>query len=461
MTAVQTYAYLRESAVHEAAAGPALDLATSGGWTPDGPAANPSFFTGFLTAPTVAAPAILAVADIAAARYFQPRRAASLDPVVTGDGGCLRLESFSGCCGVYARLDILPAGLDGGDVGRGTTNVDVNEPLRRALAMIGGLDPLHLAVGPHGVEATTFDGRFVEKKVPLPDRWVRGFAEAQVAAAGFTPRAELSGPAASAFLRALPRPTTTGRRTVRLLVPDGKTLRPAIRPVAGALSLAGPERLDVLRRVLRHLTGLRVYAPDAAPGVPTATAWEALLPGMRLTLMHSPEASRGFSGEGGVLDDLATRDGAADADAIAELLAWEPRIDVADLSAQSGLPESRVRAALTVLGVSGQVGYDLADNAYFHRHLPFAAGDVERHNPRLRGARRLVEARAVCEVDGVVRVGTGEHEHLVLRGDDGVLSCTCLWWAKYRGGRGPCKHVLAAQLVGDTTTTDPVTGEAR
>jgi uncharacterized Zn finger protein len=26
-------------------------------------------------------------------------------------------------------------------------------------------------------------------------------------------------------------------------------------------------------------------------------------------------------------------------------------------------------------------------------------------------------------------------------------SCTCPWWAKHRGERGPCKHALAVSLV--------------
>ncbi|MFC8869784.1 SWIM zinc finger family protein [Streptomyces sp. NPDC057148] len=30
------------------------------------------------------------------------------------------------------------------------------------------------------------------------------------------------------------------------------------------------------------------------------------------------------------------------------------------------------------------------------------------------------------------------------------MSCTCPWWAKYRGGRGPCKHMLAARMVRNT-----------
>jgi hypothetical protein len=114
---LQAYSYLRPSAVHDSTAGRTLALETSGGATPAGEAANPRFFSGFLTAPGAAATALLAVADVAAARYYRPSANASLDPVVTADGDRLRLESFSGCCGVYARLDVLASGLDGDDVG--------------------------------------------------------------------------------------------------------------------------------------------------------------------------------------------------------------------------------------------------------------------------------------------------------------------------------------------------------
>lgn len=447
---IQSYAYAAASALRESAAGRSLALETSGGATPGGEQDRPRFFDGFLTAPAAAAAALLAVADVAATRYHHPGSAASLDPVVTANGDRLRMESFSGCCGVYARLDILAPGLDGDDVGHGTTNVDVNVPLRQALAKLGGLDPLHLRVGPEGVEATTFEGRFVEKKVPLPQRWLRGFAEAQVLAAGFAPRAEVPPAQAAAVLRSLPRLTRgSGARTTRWVVPAGRTLRPVSRPAPGAVCLPGAERLTGLIPVLRHATGVRLHAPDTAAGAATAVAWEVGLPGMRLTLLLSPSASRGFSGEGGVLDDLATGPAARDAERVAELLAWEPTLDIAVLAAQAGLAPERVRAALTVLGTSGQIGYDLAEQAYFHRHLPWVAGDAEARNPRLRGARALVAEGAV-RLDGALAwVGKDAHAHLVRVDDAGRASCTCLWWARYQGGRGPCKHVLAVGMVRD------------
>ncbi|MBP0448096.1 SWIM zinc finger family protein [Kitasatospora sp. RG8] len=459
--AAYAYAYLRPSAVSDGADGPRLALETSGGATPLGAVANPRFFAGFLADPAPAAAALLAVADVAAARYYQPQLRASLDPVVTANGDRLRFESFSGCCGVYARLDVLGAGLDGDEIGHGTTNVDVNNPLREALTRIGPGDPLHLAVGPDALEVTTFDGPVVEKKVPLPERWLRGFAETQVTAAGFDLRAELPAAEAVRFLRSLPRGGRGGARTVQWIVPAGRTLRPTTRPVPGAVCLPGPERLAALQRVLRHASALRVYGPVAGDG-PAASAWEVVLPGMRLTLTLSPDVSRGFSGEGGVLGALATGTAEQDAELVAVLLAWEPRIEIAELAEQSGLTPARVRAALTRLGTAGQIGYDTAEAAYFHRQLPYDAGRAEARNPRLRAAHALVAAGAVrLEAGGeLATVTVDDHVQRVRTDRAGAVSCTCLWWAKYRGGRGPCKHALAVGMVRENAAKASDTVEA-
>ena len=448
--AVQAYAYLRPSAVHRTDAGDLLSLETSGGMTPAGSQAHPRFFQGFLTEPQAAACALLSVADVAAARYYQRLSPASLDPVVTGNGDRLRFESFSGCCGVYARLDVLASGVDGADIGHGTTNVDVNNPLREALARIGSSDPLHLEVGPDDVTVRTFDGPVVEKKVPLPERWLRGFAETQVIASGFDLRGEVPAGEAVRFLRSLPRGTgRNASRGAQWVIPSGRTLRLTTRPVPGAVCLPGPERLVALQRVLRFAKALRLYGPAVTAGSQAvASAWEVELPGMRLTLTLSPDASRGFSGEGAVLEALSADEAAEDAELVGALLAWEPTVDIADLAVQSGLTPRRVRAALTRLGTAGRIGYDTAEAAYFHRELPYDAERVEKHNPRLRHARALVRAGAVRLEDGESATVTVDgHFHRVRSAADGKLSCTCRWWAEYRGSRGPCKHALAVRIV--------------
>jgi hypothetical protein len=113
-----------------------LSLATSGGITEAGPAVRPYFFTGFLAEPGAAAQALLATAAIARAQYHVAASTIRMlrDPVVTSNADRLRFESFSGCRGVHARLDLPPEALEAAPVTSGTTNVDFNPPMRAALA---------------------------------------------------------------------------------------------------------------------------------------------------------------------------------------------------------------------------------------------------------------------------------------------------------------------------------------
>jgi hypothetical protein len=157
----QTYRYMRPSMITSGPSGLDVLLSTSCGTTAAGPVEHPRFFDGFLGHAEQTATALLAVAKVARTRFYVPpgMLAAILrapDPVVTSNGDRLRFESFSACCGVYARLDLLSGALDGPALGTGTTNVDFNPPIREALAKVSGLDPLHMRVG-EDVVVTTMD----------------------------------------------------------------------------------------------------------------------------------------------------------------------------------------------------------------------------------------------------------------------------------------------------------------
>jgi hypothetical protein len=92
----------------------------------------------------------------------------------------------------------------------------------------------------------------------------------------------------------------------------------------------------------------------------------------------------------------------------------------------------------------GGSGYDLAEEAFFHRELPFGAAALESMHPRLRDARTLADKGAVTLSPGgaVVRSGDSVHRVTFASPHD---RCTCPWWGKHQGTRGPCKHVLAAR----------------
>jgi hypothetical protein len=104
-----------------------------------------------------------------------------------------------------------------------------------------------------------------------------------------------------------------------------------------------------------------------------------------------------------------------------------------------------VLTALGYLAASGRVGYDLAEQSFFHRELPFGAA-LEAMHPRLASARELVTSAAVTPRAGGALVRTGDVEHRVTFGPAGDR-CTCPWWGRHQGNRGPCKHVLAARLA--------------
>jgi hypothetical protein len=447
------YAYVAPSSLAAAGGGSRLTLATSGGEAVAGKVRNPFFFSGFVEHPGVVAQALLVVARVARTRFYMPPNmvAAALraaDPVVTSTAEGLRFESFSACCGVYARLDVDAGALDAAYCAAGVTNVDVNPPLRQALAGLRASEPLHLNVGDDELRVSTLDGEVAEEKVPLPPRWLKGFAETQMLSAGMGLRHVLDAAAARRFVQALPRSSAT--KTVMWAARTPGSVRLASRPGPGTVCVAGPERLRVVEPLLRYATGLRAYGPEAdASSLPAASAWLLDVPGGRLTVALSPEKARGFSGEGAVLHAVSGPTTAEDADVVSALLAFEPRIDPAALARETSLAPDRVAGALSVLASSGQVGHDLHAGAYFHRPLPVRVDALQELHPRLADARQLVAAGAVeVAAAGTFRVRSGGAGHEVrLAAEPASDWCSCPWWGKHRGTRGPCKHVLAARIL--------------
>jgi predicted nucleic acid-binding Zn finger protein len=98
------------------------------------------------------------------------------------------------------------------------------------------------------------------------------------------------------------------------------------------------------------------------------------------------------------------------------------------------------------------LGFDARYQAYFHRELPDDPDRILKDNPRLVAARKLT---------GTVR-NTGESQWAVISGDTEYIvfydpaqgaqkaRCTCTWYLNHNNKRGPCKHILAVQLKGET-----------
>lgn len=443
-----SYVYQFPSALELVSGKRHLRLATSGGVEQ-----HPYFFKGRLLEPRMTADMLLCVSLISRTRFYSPtelrqRLLAAADPVVTSGGDRLRFEAFSVCCGAYARLDLKSEAIDGEWIGRGTTNVDFNPPMRTALIGLLDSEQVGLNVGDEGVELESSGKSIVEKKVKLPVRWLKGFVEVQAYQARMKPVFEISAHEARQFLRGLPVQQTWSKGTVSYIVPAGKGIRLSQRSAPGAVAIGAPGRLKVLEELIRHAKAIRIYSGD--DGV---TGWEITLPHANFHLVLSPEAARGFSGEGQALKSLVTSaDANQSLNKLRAELQWQSKIVPGALSARVGMDAKEVDGLLSVLGTRGLVGYDLAEGAYFHRELPFNLELVEELQPRLQRARELVSHKrvritsksAAGEVEAYVK-GTETEHHVKL--DENGARCTCPWYSKYPGERGPCAHILAVEIM--------------
>jgi hypothetical protein len=131
------------------------------------------------------------------------------------------------------------------------------------------------------------------------------------------------------------------------------------------------------------------------------------------------------------------------------MLRWQDSLDPASLASELGASERETAVALAELGSLGLVGYDLAEEKYFHRELPFDLSRISKLHPRLADAHNLVQAGQVemetAGASGWVRGKDGEYR--VRRDAEGVWHCLCPWIARHGTSRGPCKHILALQIA--------------
>jgi hypothetical protein len=433
----QVYRYRQVSELRPVSNGRALALASDLGAT-----AETAFLEARVLYPDVTAKSLRAISEIVGSRFYVPpsmlaKILREADPVATVGGDTVRFEGFSACCSAYIRLDLGDDALDIKKRRKGTTNVDFGPELRGALSAVVRDTEMALTIGAEGVEVIT-DGRaIVEKKVPLPLRWVKGFAEVQVAIAGMELAFSLPGVGAQRFLRGLPR----GKNDQLIWVAAaGPVARVSMRESIDAVPLRGSHRLRVFEPLVGLADSLDVHV-NRATG---ATSWALNFGSQRLWLTLNAEPWRGFSGDGGLLRQMVSSDKSGIA-AIAAQLHWQDRLDALALATATDLSEDAVAVALAELAAGGRLGFDLEQGAYFHRDLPFDMSRIAGLNPRIKSAKALFEKGAVRRTGDVAEVASGDVTHKVTLDKNG-WRCTCPWFAKNARQRGPCKHALAVEM---------------
>lgn len=444
-----TYRYAFPSGVGASASGrPQLSLATC-----NADQQHPHFFDGRALQPRILGEMLYTLSDVVRTHFFLARPAI-LDPVLTSNEELLRLEGFSGCCGVYARVDLPAQAFDGECRGRGTTNVDFNQPMRNALLRLRDEEDVRFAVGADEVVLARGNEQTVEKKVKLPLRWIKGFSEVQAYQLRLELKMEVDAAEALRFVRTLPK--AAAPKMPSYVVSSGRSIRLSQRPQNGAVPILGTHRVKVIEPLLPRGRSLRIWCDEESG----ASAWEVRYEIGSFFLMISPDVFRGFSGEGQILTTLARPPEDHVIANVRAALKWQSQIDGDVIAQDLGIARADVEAALAVLGSRGLVGFDAAARRHFHRELPFDLERVEEMQPRLRNARKLVDRGLIRrlpdgdhDADTFEVQGTGTMHRVRIAGDR--QSCTCPWFSKYQGQRGPCKHILAASLVVDNAERRP------
>jgi hypothetical protein len=439
------YAYARPSALEARPEGNSLLLSAFA--EEQVATGSACFFWGRLRNSWLAARGLSTLAKVVASR-FVPQTAALRDPIVTAGAGQLRFEAFSSCNGVYARLDLGAEALDGEFLSSGTTNVDFNEPMVNALARIARTEPVILSVGEQEVTLERAAGKVVERKVALPERWIKGLTSVQAYLALMEEKLRLTRVQAVQLVQSLP---AGAAKTDYFLVLRGA--RPSFSPVGvgpGAVRVGGVHRLRLLEGLLPLCEAVRVFAtPD---GQASAFVLE-LGGGQRFLLALSADAWRGFSGEGNQLDALMEELPAEWVAGANRRFRGNETFNPATFAVEHDLAPQVVDRLCASLSALGLLGFDLADNQHFYRRLPFKLGRILSLNPRLKNARALLAAADDVQLVGLgaggrteVRVRGTDVWHTVLVGGAAPARCTCPWYTEHQGQRGPCKHILAAQL---------------
>jgi hypothetical protein len=105
-----------------------------------------------------------------------------LDPVISVHPDAVIFEAFSLDESSYGRISVPSKLLDTiGDVDYGTTNIDFSQALADEIYRVRSYRPAWLKVAFEKVELATSAGGTVEKKIDLPESWVRGFLQVQSA----------------------------------------------------------------------------------------------------------------------------------------------------------------------------------------------------------------------------------------------------------------------------------------
>ncbi len=404
----------------------------------------PCFFWGKLTQPYITARCLITLSNIVQSSFnLSPFQMALLkDPIVTAGNDKIRFEGFSHCAGVYGRVDVLPGGHDGEFLENGTTNVDFNQAMIGALGTIQKNEKVVLSVGQKEVGLHKGGENIIERKVPLPIKWIKGLTTVQLFFADTEEVFCLNKIQIIQFFRSIPK----GKQKVDYYF-SIRGNKPVLSPVrsTNSICIGGIHRLRLLENLAPLADEMRVFSHKTMQ----STTVQLYFGKVRFTFSLSRDSWRGFSGEGAALESLIE-------DVSEELIQRFNNFSYANqefnptlLAIEQGIDFKKMDNLAARLSAMGLLGFDLDENIYFYRQLPFKLNRILSLNPRMKNAEKIVEegkleiiSHSPKRIEARV-AGTGVNHTVII--EDGSSRCTCTWFSRHQGERGMCKHILAVK----------------
>ena len=409
--------------------------------------AVPCFFWGNITQPFVVAKCLATLAKTVASQFaIAPGVLAKLrDPIISVGNGELLFEGFSSCNSVYARVGLRNDVLDGDFLQSGCTNIDFNDVTVRAFNAVTASEKMILGIGQKQTHFITEKHKSVEKKVTLPNRWIKGLGNVQVYLSEMELAYRLNKAEAIQLFRSLPKQAV---KNDYYLVKRGVGYTFAPTATAGAIKIGGVHRLNLLQGLLLLADSLYVYRSSSEQSV----AFVLHFKGVEMLFLLSDNVYRGFSGEGKYLENMIEEVPMEWLVGINNFFKTNEVFSPAMVAIENDVNMGTMATLQASLSSIGLLGYNLTDSNYFYRRLPFKPQRLISLNPRLQNAKKLTqndEVQIVEQRGDYVKAnvkGTGGVTHTVIL-DGEKAQCTCNWYTNHQTNRGLCKHILATKMV--------------
>lgn len=400
-----------------------------------------------------------------------------LDPIVSVQPDATFFEAFSLDESTYARVK-LPHQQTRTQAAPvyGTTNIDFSGALERELVRTRPYRPLHLTVGADSVQVDTGVSSTVEKKIDLPETWVRGLVEVQAALSLAPTSLTLRASAlADVLARLESKREEHGPRSLLFTLGPGELPRVTVEPWGEDFVVAdtpysgtesrnikvwGRRRLRVLQDLLPLVNEVKVDLIDS--GLPSF--WSVELDGIELTIGISGWTSQDWAGRARFSAMVpASAAPPEKIEAAATALREHHSLSVDDTARILNVQPRDARTILQRLCLAGTAMFDPDGGTYRWRAL-FPELNLESGEGPGLEERRGVEmyrqggARVTSdelssegrEIEAAVTDGDRTSDVRIRRDEDGRIvyaQCSCSHFRYHKLRMGPCRHIIATSLA--------------